>query len=577
MIESPHHARVGWVGLITSSAVLAALTAAVALHAAPALALPPCTVAGLSALGVPAVTVASAVDVPASPANPEYCDVRGTVTTTGYGAPSGLAQFEVQLPATWSGRFLFFGVGGTAGSTYADFAGNPVDYFQALFKGYATAITDTGHQAGNTDAAWAITAPHVADSAKVADYYFRATHQVTLAGKALAQKYYGAGSIRRAYFDGCSNGGRQAMVEATHFPEDYDGVIAGAPFMDIRAIIQGAKQEKAMLLSADSYIPYTLLPLIDKAVYASCDAADGVKDGLIQNPAKCAFDPASMVCASPSATGCLTPNQARTLRSYTSALRSEEGRLIYPGASVTDLAGGMDAWTTGFVPPSDFAAAEPWGGTGFSPAPAVWQFTDHIIKYLVERDPGFNVRSFPESPGGFIGEGALSLFDARTEAGDGDRPEHLLPFIYQNRKLLMYHGFSDPALPPFRTVKFYEDLADARGGYAELQENVRLFMVPGMQHCGGGPGPNVFDTLTAMEKWSESGMAPDGLLATHSTSGTVDRSMPLCKFPEQARYDGKSNVNVASSWSCTSNKGLLELGPDGVRAGLGGDGHEGDE
>src|SRR5579871_540032 len=236
------------------SLVAAAVAGIVLMPGTAAAALANCTIGALSGLGVAGVTVASAVDVPAAAPNPEFCDVRGVVKTTGYGAPDGSAQFEVQLPAKWNQKLLFWGVGGTAGATYGDFAANPVDLQAALAKGYATAITDTGHEAGNTDAAWALLSPGAPNRATLVDYYYRATHQVTVAAKALARAYYGQ-ALKFSYFDGCSNGGRQAMVEATHFPEDYDGIIAGAPFMDIRAIIQGTKQEKAQLRSPDSYIP----------------------------------------------------------------------------------------------------------------------------------------------------------------------------------------------------------------------------------------------------------------------------------------------------------------------------------
>ncbi|SPE19955.1 Feruloyl esterase [Burkholderiales bacterium] len=531
-----------------------------------------CSASALAAYGVPGVTILLAVDVPASASNPEFCDVRGSLVTTGDEAPDGLAGFELQLPAAWNQKFLFWGVGGTGGSTYADFAANPVDYSLSLFKGYATAITDTGHQAGNTDAAWALISPGVPNSATLTDYYFRATHQVTAAAKNLVRAFYGAQDIKHSYFDGCSNGGRQAMVEATRFPEDFDGIIAGAPFMDIRSIIAGDKIQQVQLSSPRAYIPASMLPTIDQAVYASCDAADGVQDGLIQNPARCSFDPASLVCRNGATTNCLTWAQANTLKSYISALRDEQGDLIYPGASISDLTGGMDVWTIGLVPPTDFSANEPWGGTGFSPAPVAWQFVDHIMKFIVARDPTYNLRDFPISPRGVVDDRALAFFDLRTEAGDGDDPGKLQHFIHRGGKLIMFHGFSDPALPPFRTVKYYEQLADRHGGYRELQENVRLFMVPGMQHCVGGPGPNFFDTLSALESWNEAGTPPDAIVAAHYLDNdpalAIDRTMPLCKFPEQAQYAGSGAYNDGANWSCTNNHKLLEVGADGASAGL---------
>ena len=552
-----------------------------------------CTPSSLTALGVPGVAIVAAVDVAASAANPEFCDVLGTVKTTGFGAPDGSARFELRLPSPWNGKFLFLGVGGLAGTLNP--AANPVDALQSLAKGYATIVTDTGHvgqgltpadQLGaTTDARWALIAPGVPDEAKITDYYFRATHRVTQAGKLLVQAFY-QGPISRAYFDGCSNGGRMAYMEATRFPEDFDGIVAGAPFLDLRVLLAGLRFHKTQLASPAAYIPASKLPMIDRAVRASCDATDGIADGLIQNPGKCAFDPKTLVtatCTAADAT-CLTLEQAHTLAAYFTALRDDEGGLVYTGAAVSDLGGGdgMDLWTTGFVPPTSFTADEPWGNQGFSPAPISWQFMDHVIKYIVKRDPNFDARSFDNGAPRFDEE-ALELFDRRTEAGDADDPEQFKRFLDQNRKLIVFHGFSDPALPAFRTIRHYEALARRTSGFDALRKNMRLFLAPGMHHCGGGPGPNLFDTLSALENWVEHGVAPDAIPATHFVNNNpalgVDRTMPLCAFPEQAQYRGSGDVNSAASWACTPNQRLLEVGPNGRQAGLGardGDGeHDG--
>jgi feruloyl esterase len=536
-------------------------------------ALPNCNPAALAAINLTNVTIVSAVDVPASGANPEFCEVLGTVRTTGFGAPDGSARFELKLPSPWNGKFLFLGVGGFAGTLSP--GANPVDFLQAPSKGYATIVTDAGHQGGITDASWALMAPGVPDDAKIVDYYFRATHQVTQAGKLLVQSYYQA-PIWRAYFDGCSNGGRMAYMEATRFSEDFDGIVAGAPFHDLRVLLARLRFHKTQLASPNARIPAGKLPMIDAAVWTSCDAADGVADGLIQNPGKCAFDPTTLVSPACMATDvtCLTPEQGQTLATYFTALRGEGGKLLSNGAAVSDLnAGdGMDLWSTGFVPPTSFAEAEPWGNQGFSPAPISWQLIDHAIKYIVERDPNFDARSF-DNGGPLFDETALELFDRRTEAGDADIPGRLERFLAQNRKLLVYHGFSDPALPAFGTIRHYETLARRTSGFDELRKNMRLFLVPGMHHCGGGPGPNFFDTLSALEKWVEGGVAPDAIPATHFVNNNpalgVDRTMPLCAFPEMAVYRGAGEVNSAANWACTPNARLLEVGPDGLQAGLG--------
>ena len=529
-----------------------------------------CSVGGIEALGVDGVTIVSATTVPASGATPAYCDVVGQLNTRGGGAPPGSAGFELRFPDNWNGKFLFFGVGGLGGATYADFSANPVDRQGALAQGYATAITDTGHLGGGTDASWALLAPGKPNKAKLADYYYRATHRVTTAGKQLTQGFYGR-AVEAAYFDGCSNGGRQALVEAARFPGDYDGIIAGDPFFDIRSVIGAARLAKQQLSPA-TYLPATLLPTVDAAVNASCAKTDGVDDGLIQNPAACAFDPYSLVCKPGQDAGCLSTGQADTLNAYFTATRNTFGSLVYPGFSVSDLAGGADVWTTGLVPPADFDAAEPWGNAGFSPSPVGYQFGDHIIQSIVTQDPAYNIRDYPVSADGYIDDGALETFDARTGAGTATVPESYRRFIRRGGKLIIYHGYSDPALTPFRTTALYDQLAAAHGGYGALGASVRLFMVPGMQHCVGGPGPNVFDTLTPLDAWVQGGTAPASIPAAHYVNNDpaqpVDRTMPLCPYPTQATFDGTGDVNAAESWSCAPNQKLLQVGPNGAQAGL---------
>ena len=505
-----------------------------------------CSTEALAAFKVPHMQIESAATAAAS------CQVRGTVTTTGEGAPDGSAQFEVRMPENWNGKFLFYGVGGLAGSLPS----NP-DGLNAVSRGYAIAITDAGHEASGTDARWAVTAEGKPDEAKIADYYFRAAHDVAVAAKELVRKHY-AGDIRQAYFAGCSNGGRMALMEAQRYPDDYDGIIAGAPFMSVHAIMTPLRAMKG--LTEAGYIPPKLWPAIDAAMNASCDAVDGVKDGLIQNPGKCSFDPASMVCKGTASDQCLTSEQAETLKRYMGAVRDRRGRLVQPGLSITDGdgRGGMIAWNTGAVPP-DFHNPERWTAN----APAGWLFADHITQSLVERNPKFEALTFDISADGVIGDAALKLFDERTGAANADDPSHILPFIRKGKKLLMYHGFSDPALTPYRSILYYEKLADLMKGYDALQKNVRLFMVPGMQHCGGGPGPNVFDTLTPLDEWVTGGVAPDQIEARNS-----ERRMPLCKFPEMARYKGTGDVKDAGNWSCAATPSLTETGPNGLAAGL---------
>ncbi|VVB43688.1 Tannase and feruloyl esterase [Beijerinckiaceae bacterium RH AL1] len=522
-----------------------------------------CSVPGLSGT-VKEATIAAASTVAAAGATPAYCKVEGKLATSGEGADPGSAGFELRLPTNWNGKVLFWGVGGLAGATYADFAANPVDLQAALPKGYATVITDEGHKGGGTDASFALLAKGKPNWAARADYEFRATHQVTVAAKRLAAAYYSR-PVTRAYFDGCSNGGRQAMVEATRYPEDFDGIIAGAPFLDLQVITAAAAKYKALFAKPESYLPASALPAIDAKVRAACDAADGVSDGLIQNPAACNVRTTDLGLSAP---------QATELTTYISALRDQGKRVIYPGFSITDFAnGGMDRWSIGEVPPSAPNSPDPWGNKGFKPAPTGFQFTDHILQYYYALDPDYDYRAFPVTPEGTATDAAIRAFDSRTSRADAGRPGLYDRFIAQGRKMIWYHGLSDPALPPFRSFVLYEALAARHGGYDKLQGGLRFFAVPDMQHCGSGPGPNFFDTLGPLEAWVEQGKAPDALMAAHYPNDkpapgvAPDRTMPLCPFPTQASYAG-GDVKAAASWSCKANTRMLDVGLDGRLAGL---------
>lgn len=535
----------------------------------PAAASTACDVPALSALHVAGMTVASVASVAATEADPEYCDVKGSVRTDGDGAGPNEAGFEIRLPATWNGKFVFFGVGGLAGSLRP--SANRVDVAEALGKGYATAITDTGHTGKSPfDDAWIISGKGKLNTAKVTDYWYRAAHQVTVAGRLLVTRYYGGSRIARSYFDGCSFGGHMGLMEAMRYPSDYDGIVAGAPYMDNRTQLWGYKNVKAFL---DAYIPPPVLAKVDAAVLASCDAADGVKDGLIQNPAKCAFDPQTLVPDT------LTQAQADAFKTFLRATQDAAGHAIYPGSSISDLAaadgslGGFRGWVES-QPPTDPAAAEPWGGH----APVLWQAAEGFTTTFDLRDAGFNFnRDWPEKDGR-VAIAALRQFDARVAIGNVDQPSRLARYLAQGKKLILYHGYDDTAISPFRTVWFYEDLAAWRGGYAKVETQVRLFMVPGMLHCGGGPGPNAFDTLTALDGWVEQGRAPDGILATRFADNDphkqVLRTMPLCAFPAQARYKGTGDVNDAANWTCPAgDRSQLEVGANGIAAGLGAERH----
>jgi feruloyl esterase len=515
-----------------------------------------CSTSALSALKIPSMTVSSATVVPAVAPNPEYCDVKGSLATSGEGAGAGSANFEIMLPQNWNGKFIFNGVGGLAGVLNS--SANPADRAEFLPKGYASAITDTGHLVANPT--WEYTAPGTPDMPKVVDYFFRAVHEVTLASKQLVKAYYQTEVIRRSYFDGCSNGGKMGLIEASRYPADYDGIISGSPWIDpVGTSLWSLKNIKALL---DAYIPQDKFQAVNAAIVKQCDKADGVADGLIQNPAKCAFNPDALVPET------LTQKQADALKLIMQPVRDEGGKLIYPGASVGNL-GQVNVTvrgTTNYMdsPAADPSSAKPWGdGT----MPANWSLAQNILTKLGYYDADQDMNNSVESKG-VVKTDALNLVYTRLAGDVPDDPAAFSEYFKKGGKLLIYHGYEDLIISPYSSVWFYEDLAQENGGYAKLQANARLFMVPGMQHCEGGSGPNVLDTLSAMEQWVEKGIAPDAISATHSTNNAVDRTIPLCKFPEQAHYKGSGDFHSEANWSCPQNdKSLLAVGPNGITAG----------
>jgi feruloyl esterase len=560
-----------------------------------------CTVAALTKLNVANVTVNSALDVAATSPNPEYCQIVGTLVTKGEGAPDGSALFLLRIPAVWNNRFVFMGCGGSCGSIGSVSAAtgiytpslsvNGIDSAKALSLGYAVVNTDTGHEniPGQPDPVWKILASGARNQAGYADFYHRSVHQVTEAAKKLVQAYED-GQIEYSYFDGCSTGGRQGVVSADQYPDDFDGIIAGDPVIDLDNIKVGNIKEVRSFLPTNAFISNATVAAFDAAVLANCDALDGVADGLIQNPAACTIKPNSLVGT------VLTQPQADAITLYLNQIVDTHGNYVYPGMTVGHWA------TTGFSAIQEFGnapapfptSAEPWGARGVGPA--VWTLGDPGIRYDTMNDPNFDtINSWPQGPPftealNIVTPSDVKLLEKTAGAGDADDPAKLREFIRHGHKMIMYHGFADPLVTPYRTVWFYRELAeqqehdvrdhdrdhdhdfdrdhdgdrDSDVKYAGVQKNVRLFMVPGMGHCSGGTAPNSFDTLQTLANWVENGVAPEFLPATNTSSG---RSMPLCKFPEQASYVG-GPTNVASSWTCDPrDHRLLKISDNGRLAG----------
>ncbi len=435
----------------------------------------------------------------------EFCRVVATLRPS---ADSEIAV-EIWMPvAGWNGKFQAVGNGAFNGTiNYAAMA-------TAMRRGYATASTDTGHVGGG--ARWALGHPE-----KVVDFGWRSVHEMTVLAKKVAAAHYG-NAPRYSYWNGCSAGGRQGMQAAQRFPADFDGIIAGAPGLDWTArAAQALRLEKMLEADVDARLTAETRQLLHDAVIASCDATDGAKDGLLENPMRCAFDPAALQCKTPGQSGCLTAAQVSTARMmYESPVNQSSRR------PVSGLARGSElGWTD-------------LGWTASARATGLDQF-----RFIVFQDPAWIVRRFDFEADLARGE---TLDKNTINALNAD----LRPFLENRRggKLIHYHGWADPQIAPGSSTHYYERVREVVG--SEIANGYRLFMAPGMAHCGGGAGPNAFDMLTALEQWVEQGRAPDRIIASHSTRGVVDRTRPLCPYPQVAVYSGTGSLDDAVHFAC---------------------------
>ncbi|MFO1158928.1 MAG: tannase/feruloyl esterase family alpha/beta hydrolase [Reyranellaceae bacterium] len=519
--------------------------------AASAGAAPSCSVEALNALHVPDVSVTEAKPVAAAATTPAYCEVQGTVVTKGAEAADGLARFVLQLPDAWRQRFLFLGAGGNAGSLVP--SANVTDRTSALGKGYATILTDTGHVGDGTGAKWTRLPDGKPDTAKMIDFFHRSTHVVTVAGKAFAEAYYAA-KVEHAYFDGCSTGGRMAMMEAQRYPEDYQGVIAGDPMMSFHTYTARAVVQKAALSSPAAYIPEATIPAIDARVTKRCDAIDGAQDGLVQSTAACPVKAEDLLCRPGETEACLNADQVRVLKSFTSPFRDSRGRVLFGPWALTDLSGpqGLAFNVTGRAAPDLSDPVAPWKADPKT-APRSWVLVKEALAHWLGLGPGATVADLDIDPDtNTIGDKMLAMMEATYAEGNTRDPARLKTFIAQGRKMILYHGTSDPSIPASQSIAFYRELAERQGGIDAAQKNVRLFLVPGMHHCNGGPGPDRFDTLSALEAWVERGKAPDVIQASTRPESPVQHRLPLCPYPQQARYRGTGELTDPSNWSCAA-------------------------
>jgi feruloyl esterase len=518
---------------------------AAAITASPAFAVMPC--GNLTLLALPNnTTVDTATSVPPGPfvrpgattaTNvPAFCRVAGTSRPTS----DSEIRFEVWMPASgWNGKLDHGGNGGYGGSL-----GTPAGFMlSGLLRGYATTGTDMGHDATVTPgASFALGHPE-----KIADWGYRANHVTSVAAKVIIAAFYGT-APRLSYFTGCSDGGHEALMEAQRFPDDYDGIVAGASANYwTHQSAAWVWEARATLDNPASFIPLSKLPMINTAAVAACP---GIVPTFIDDPTICQFDPGSLLCAGADAPDCLTAAQVTAVRKiYAGPRNPRTGARIYPGLERgSEAAGGSlgaaGSWSALIAGPQTFLGGD-------------------FYKYMVFNDPSwdFHTLDFDHD---------IAFADAKMQPIIDSTSPDLSDFKALGGKLIMYHGWADPLVNPRNSINYLQSVAvsghgkgeDDHDGFPRRAESfIRLFMAPGMTHCAGGPGLNTFDTLTALERWVEQGRAPDKLIASHTTLAFPDNVMsatpppgdfsrPLCPWPQVAHLTARGSKTDAGSFVC---------------------------
>jgi feruloyl esterase len=432
---------------------------------------------------------------------PAFCRIAATLTPS---SDSDI-KIEVWLPASgWNGKLEAVGNGAWAGSiSYPALA-------TALAAGYGAVSTDTGHAGGNANFM-------VGHPEKLKDFEERAVHEMTVTAKAVAAAYYGS-APKAAYFNGCSTGGRQALTAAQRYPLDFDAIVAGAPANFARRqtfgqiwLWQATHKDEASLLTPEKYA------VLHKAALDRCDALDGVKDGVIENPAACTFDPSVVLCRNGDGPDCLTGPQVDAARKIYAGAPAASGRQpLYPGLEP----GSESGWNMS-------VAARPVG------------YAEDFFKYIVFKDEKWDPKALNY-------DADLAITD-KTPTGLNAVDADLSKFTARGGKLLIYHGWSDPGIPPENSVNYYKSVLKAT---RNARDSVRLFMVPGMGHCGGGDGTSTFDMAAAVDKWVETKTAPTVIPASKMADGRVVRTRPLCAYPSAAAYKGTGSTDDAANFIC---------------------------
>jgi len=432
----------------------------------------------------------------APPANiPAHCRIQMVLKPTS----DSLINMELWLPTqNWNGKFLGVGNGGFAGSIQ----GLNNEMPQALRLGYATAGTDTGHQ--EQGGKWAIGHPE-----KMIDFAYRSTHEMTLKAKEIVKVFYDQ-SARYSYFKGCSTGGRMAVMEAQRYPDDYDGIIAGSlANRHIHMWTAGVARSIELSRHPEGSLTTEKAALVNQMVKNSCDT---LNEGFLNDPRQCKVDFSKLMCApDKDDNSCLTTAQLKTVNTFYGGVKNSKGELIFSGQALGNPIGALRG--TNQSPGGTFDIVR----IAFNDPNLEWQ------KFNLDRD--------------------MPLIDKAVSYVDAVNPD-LGKFKKSGGKLLLTHGWADPSITPENTIWYYGSILDKMG--KDQSDWMRLFMAPGMGHCGGGPGVNTFDSIGTLEKWVEKGIAPDQMMGT----GAQGFTRPLCPYPQYAEYKGTGDLKDAANWSC---------------------------
>lgn len=478
---------------------------------------PVCAPEDLRKVSIPNTTIESVAIDPRDGS----CRVTAIVT---HPPANDRVKIWIALPTkNWNGRFQGNGGGGFTGGTEGSLNG-------PVAQGFATGATDTGHEGGS--GAFALNANGRLNWQEIRDFAYLGIHDMTIVGKALTQAFYGK-PPRYSYFVGTSTGGRQALMEAQRYPEDYDGIVSRCPAIHMQHIVSGALWPHLLMLEAKRLVPKAKLDAVTAAALAACDGDDGVVDGVIDDPLHCTWDPKAFV-GTKVGDDVFTETDAEIVRKIWEGPRRHDGQLIWPG-----VPRGADLFALATT------SGTPLEGKPFGPGL-------DILRYILAQNPNWDWKTLTRAELELLHNESVEMLGAVWGTDDPD----LTRFRDRGGKVLMLHGLTDQLIPPQGTIAYFERVQRMMGGAARTAEFARLFLVPGVDHGFRGAGPTHPAPLPIVMSWVETGKAPDRLLAeSRDQAGKVTRSRPLFPYPQFAKYSGKGSTDdVANFRAATSGQ-----------------------